>query len=92
MVRAKFKVASVQDNHNGAVSVKMNPVYSQDPTHENKAFWDATPCGEITLLINGQQDPDSKEYSRRPAAESFIAGLGKDTEFYVDFTPVPAAG
>ena len=49
----------------------MQPVYSTDPQHENKAFWEATPSGSIELNIN---NPEAvKEYE-----------LGK--EYYVDFT------
>ena len=50
----------------------MTPVYSSDPNHENKAFWDATPSGSITLWINN------------PAGFATFE-VGK--EYYVDFTP-----
>lgn len=74
-VRAKFYITTLESYHtaNGGGSVKLRPVYSTDPNHENKAFWDATPGGEISMQINN------------PAAFQFFAGrLGK--EFYVDFT------
>lgn len=29
--------------------VEFRPVYSADPNHENKKFWDATPTGSLTL-------------------------------------------
>jgi hypothetical protein len=64
-VRAKFKCHS---NANGIVSLW--PV--MDGSEENKAFWDATPGGQITLTITN------------PAAkEQFEVGQ----EYYVDFTP-----
>lgn len=66
-VRAKFKVINKEGN-----MVKMLPVYSEDPNHENKKFWDATPSGDITMYITN------------PAAvDQFEAGK----EYYVDFTP-----
>lgn len=30
-------------------SAVMTPVYSEDPQHENKAFWDATPSGKFEV-------------------------------------------
>ena len=78
MVRAKFWVTSVSrwqpaDKPSGG-TVKLLPVYSTDPNHENKQWWDATPNGEITLGISN------------PAGFApFEANLGK--EMYVDFTP-----
>lgn len=71
-VRAKFKVNEITSRDYGT-TVKLNPVYSTDPNHENKSFADATPSGDITLQIN----------KGRPAANAFE--LGK--EYYVDFTP-----
>jgi hypothetical protein len=63
-VRAKFRTWS----NNGRVVV-LNPV--MDGSEENKAFWDATPGGSISLSIT---NPD--------ALEKFIPG----EECYVDFT------
>lgn len=78
MVRAKFWVQSCSRWGNqekpGGGTVKLMPVYSADPKHENKSFWDATPQGEITLGI-----------SNVVAYDVFEQRLGK--EFYVDFTP-----
>ncbi len=80
-VRAKFFVATLEpwfaQGKRGGGSVKLRAVYSNDPNHENKAFWDATPNGEITMGIN---NPDAFEFF-------FKNALGQ--EFYVDFTPVP---
>lgn len=65
MVRAKF-VCSFMD---GSV-IYLNPVYSG--SDENKAFWVATPGGQITL--NCANDDARAKFE-----------VGK--EYYVDFTP-----
>lgn len=71
--RCKFKVVSMTRGQ-GYVSITAAPVYSTDPNHENKAFWDATPSGELKLQVtNTSLDP-------------FPPGL----EFYIDLTPAPA--
>lgn len=53
-------------------TVEMAPVYGNgDPAHENTKFWQASPCGSLSLgTINAE------------AASQFE--LGK--EYYVDFT------
>ena len=68
--RAKFTVQSVTD-YGASKLVQLQPVYSTDPNHENKAFWDATPAGSISMTI------------KSGAADNFRPGM----EFYVDFTP-----
>lgn len=68
-VRAKFAVVSKDPGETG--NVTLYPVYSEDPNHENKQFWNATPSGEIHLWINN------------PTAFSFFSA---GTEVYVDFT------
>jgi hypothetical protein len=45
MVTCVFKVDSITMYQHGSVKVSMTPVYSTDPNHPNKAFWDATPSG-----------------------------------------------
>jgi len=71
-VRAKFKVNAITDyGRDGGKKVEMRPVYSADPEHENKAFWEATPSGSIEMHI------------KTSAAEAFEVG----SEYYVDFTP-----
>lgn len=51
----------------------MSPVYGGgDPTHENAAFWHATPQGKIALGC-----------ANRAAADRFETGK----QYYVDFTP-----
>jgi hypothetical protein len=75
-VRAKFKVQSIErtESYSGGevVTIKMAPVYSQDPESENRKFWEASPSGSLLLAVINQQ-----------AAEQFI--LGK--EYYLDFIP-----
>lgn len=73
-VRAKFIVTKVEVYQPTSRLIAMKPVYSQDPTHENKAFWDATPNGELTMTINNPT-----------AAEFFRPG----EEYYIDFSPAP---
>jgi len=71
MVRAKFLVESITTYALGyGATIKMRPVYSDDPAHENKKFWDATPSGSIEMFI------------KSTAAQDFIVGQ----EYYVDFT------
>jgi hypothetical protein len=79
-VRAKFKVQSITtqahwDKNKGHIgTVKLQPVTGDSP--ENKAFYEATPCGAIELgTIN------------RDALAQFPIGR----EFYVDFTPAEAS-
>lgn len=79
MVRAKFYVSEItrygsqgKKQENGG-TVKLRPVYSDDPKHENKAFWNATPSGEITMGIKSD------------ALKDFELGQ----EYYVDFTIAP---
>lgn len=55
-------------------TVKLRPVYSDDPGHENHTFWEATPSGVIEL---GVINPEAWQ----------VFELGK--EFYVDFAPAP---
>ena len=70
VVRAKFKVWSITDyGVQGGKAINMQPVYSQDPEHENKAFWEATPTGKIEMTI------------KTDAAAQFEVGK----EYYVTF-------
>jgi hypothetical protein len=76
-VRAKFIVTRIDYHSPTSRTIVLKPVYSDDPTHENKQFWDATPSGELTMTI---QNPR--------AAAFFVAGQ----EYYLDFThPVKSA-
>ncbi len=80
-VIAKFRLSAarttLQDYFEGGklvskklVTLEFNPVYSSDPAHENKKFWDATPSGKIELGMVNQKAVDQFE-------------LGK--EYYVTF-------
>lgn len=74
--RAKFMVLAIKKraNYPGAVELEMGAVYSTDPNHENKAFWEATPNADLKMFITNPK-----------AAEMFVLG----EEYYVDFTPAP---
>ena len=74
MVRAKFKVYAIEASSWGGdkklVTVKLRPVTSGSP--ENKAFYEASPSGDMTLGTLNEEA--SKQFSL-------------NQEFYVDFTP-----
>lgn len=83
-VRAKFWVSEkaeiayqVKDGEETVrpdqVTIKMKPVYSNDPKHENKSFWDATPSGSLEMIVKGE------------VSNLFVLGQ----EYYLDFTPAP---
>lgn len=63
-IRAKFVIGKKTIHANSYQEITMNAVYSQDPNHENKQFWDATPNGTITMTIskNGGLFEVGKEY------------------------------
>lgn len=71
-VRAKFFVSdiNVYSINPPQRKITFKPVYSTDPNHENKQFWDATPQGDLNMTINN------------PAAAEFFEP-GK--EYYLDF-------
>lgn len=80
-VRAKFKVTAIEyyDSPPKSARIKMAPVYSSKnakgewvQNEENKAFWEATPQGELWMHINNPS-----------AVAAFIVG----NEYYLDFTP-----
>lgn len=53
-------------------SVKMSPVYSTEPGHENKAFWEATPSGQLEFnTVNLDA----------------VASLELGGEYYIDIVP-----
>lgn len=73
-VRAKFNVGFVEDQSKEGdprFLIRMYPVYSNDPNSENKVFTDATPGGELSLLIT------------KPETAAFFVP-GKD--YYLDIT------
>ena len=73
-VRAKFKVQEITEHAYGdktMKTIKLQPVYSGKEGSENKAFWEASPNGEIRLgTIN-------------MAAADYFELNG---EYYIDFT------
>lgn len=70
MVRAKFKVDSVEPNGDGS-SIKLSAVVGGSNSEENDEFFNATPFGVIDMgIVNAK------------ASEQFEVGK----EFYVDFT------
>lgn len=73
-VRAKFKVQEITEHAYGdkrMKTIKLQPVHSSVAGSENKAFWDASPSGEIRLgTINMEA-----------AAQFELNG-----EYYIDFT------
>ena len=77
IVRAKFWCIEVTQFSGGigrepsGVRYKFSPVYSNDPSHENKRFWDATPNGTLEMTVKNE------------AAQIFELGR----EYYIDFTP-----
>lgn len=73
--RAKFKCNTVTAYESSHREVKLSPVYSNDPNSENKAFWEASPNGELRLYITN------------PAASALFEP-GK--EYYIDITPAAA--
>ena len=81
-IRAKFAVTSIHEQYCGLDkdkktstihTVELQPIYSSDSTGENKAFWDATPTGKLTMTL-----------TNKTAIEHFTTGK----EFYLDFIPV----
>lgn len=73
MIRAKFfcqKKVEFKEPSTGGV-VNFLPVYSEDPTHENKTLWQATPAGSICMTITN------------PRALGFFE---EGKEYYVDFS------
>lgn len=82
MVRAKFRVMSVNRQWNGQVTeVRLLPVYGKtgqeydppDACEENRSFWDATPAGEAYV-----------RYGTIDEAEVPFT-LGRT--YYIDMTP-----
>jgi hypothetical protein len=74
--RCKFRVNWAVDHH-GFTDLEATPVYSTDPTSENKAFWGATPAGSLKLMVN-----------KTALGHVTIKALKVGTEFYLDITPI----
>jgi hypothetical protein len=73
MITCKFKVNTIARVMNGdkkvGATVSMFPVYSSDPNHENKKFWDATPNGKFEFYVGD---------------ENVIKELELGKEYYID--------
>lgn len=74
-IRAKFKLDEIRITSQRFRQYQFSPVYSNEPNAENKAFWDATPQGSLTLGIT---NPDA-----------WIFEHGK--EYYLDITEAGAS-
>ncbi len=82
-VRAKFKCYEItrmartvygqdgQPEKREGRTIKLSPVYSDDPNAENRKFWEATPSGSIELAVIN---------------EAGYAPFELDHDYYVDFT------
>lgn len=73
MIRCKFVVHEVTKYQSGH-KITASPVYSNDPNHENKKFWDATPAGQFSVTVKN---------------ESLLAGFDVGTEFYIALEKAP---
>lgn len=73
MVRAKFRVNSIEDFGGTSKCINMSAVYegSLGPDEENKRFTKATPNGSLKMTVDNPY-----------ASEQFAPG----DEFYLDFT------
>ena len=61
-VTAKFRVTSITPNHFGnGKSVSLSAVYSSDPAHENHSWSEATPAGNISMVISNPASADAFE-------------------------------
>ena len=85
-VRAKFLVNKISHHSSGKQAngqtpvhtiVEMVPVYSTDPTHENKKFTTSTPSGKFEMTLGTECTPEVKSF--------FEVG----SEYYLDFTKAP---
>ena len=72
MVRAKFRCMSILHAWNNQFTVEMQPVVASGENEENRAFWNATPTGEIRLV-----------YGEGTAFMPFVVG----DYYYVDMAP-----
>ena len=81
-VRAKFRVNTVRQHKgtDGTVyqeEIQMGPVYSSDPASENRAFWTATPSGNLSMYVNNT---------------AVFGRFQEGQEYYLDFTEVTPTG
>ena len=72
-IRAKFRVDNIVPQQDDHTTIYLNAVYSTDPNNPNKAFTDATPSAQLSIVIKND----------KPALKEFVMGKS----YFVDFTP-----
>ena len=84
-VRAKIKVASITkfpapDHPEGMTQAKVTfaAVCRDDPSHENKVFWEHSPTMDFTLHLSARATG---------ALEFFERMMAEKREMYLDFSP-----
>lgn len=50
-MRCKFKCTQVTEFEGGYKKYDLQPVFSNDPNHENKKFWDSSPSGQFNVTV-----------------------------------------
>jgi len=88
-VRAKVSVGSIERYRNyraepgttGDVRVTFAFAYRDDPQHENKQFWEATPMGSLQLQLSGKAGVGAIAFFQRMFDEN--------REMYLDFEEAP---
>ncbi len=71
-IRAKFKAEEVTDYGYGSKRVKLSAVYSHDRNSEDNQFSNATPSGQIEMMVT---NPDALDF------------IQPGKKYYVDFSP-----
>lgn len=57
-VRAKFRCNSARDT-GSIMEVNLSAIYpGPNPSDEDKAFWDATPNGNLTMYVSNERAAD----------------------------------
>lgn len=74
-IRSKWKMSEERRLSEGSREFSFQPVYSNDPKHENKAYWDATPQGTFKMIITNK--------------DAWVFEFGK--EYYLDISEAPAS-
>jgi hypothetical protein len=86
--RAKIRVESIRRFPPGTgypkeatmAEVRFAAVYKDDPGHENKLFWAATPMIQFTMTLAA---------AGTAALDFFERMMATNREMYLDFTPAP---
>jgi len=74
VTRCKVVCVFKGEHSGGQIDVRFGGVYSTDPNHENKKFWDASPNIQFEMRVQN-----------RPAVEHIVPGQ----EYYLDLIPAP---